>query len=112
MAQEYSQHQTDPHPAADADSDRPLFKAHNPATGQLLRTYRGHTREEALAIAVALREAVEQGKTAALVTPDRALGRRVHAALASCGIFVSKNCCARRVKPAQERRAAKHRRSP
>ena len=37
--------------------------------------------EEALAIAVALREAVHDGKTAALVTPDRALGRRVLAAL-------------------------------
>jgi ATP-dependent helicase/nuclease subunit B len=39
--------------------------------------------EEALAIAVALREAVETpGKTAALVTSDVALGRRVAAALA------------------------------
>jgi ATP-dependent helicase/nuclease subunit B len=37
--------------------------------------------EEALAIAVALREAVHQHKTAALVTPDRALARRVGAAL-------------------------------
>jgi ATP-dependent helicase/nuclease subunit B len=39
--------------------------------------------EEALAIAVTLREAMtEPGKTAALVTPDRALARRVLAALA------------------------------
>jgi ATP-dependent helicase/nuclease subunit B len=37
--------------------------------------------EEALAIAVALREAVEEEKTAALITPDRALARRVLAAL-------------------------------
>jgi ATP-dependent helicase/nuclease subunit B len=38
--------------------------------------------EEALAIAVALREALDTpGKTAALVTPDRALARRVVAAL-------------------------------
>ena len=37
--------------------------------------------DEALAIAVALREAVHDGKNAALVTPDRALGRRVLAAL-------------------------------
>jgi ATP-dependent helicase/nuclease subunit B len=36
---------------------------------------------EALAIAVAMREAREQGKSAALVTPDRALARRVMAAL-------------------------------
>jgi ATP-dependent helicase/nuclease subunit B len=42
----------------------------------------GNAEEEALAIAVALREAVEQpGKTAALVTPDRTLARRVLAAL-------------------------------
>jgi ATP-dependent helicase/nuclease subunit B len=37
--------------------------------------------EEALAVAIALREAVETGKTAALVTADRALARRVKAAL-------------------------------
>ncbi|MGB6753474.1 MAG: double-strand break repair protein AddB [Xanthobacteraceae bacterium] len=42
--------------------------------------------EEALAIAVALREAVHDGKTAALVTPDRALGRRVLNALARWNI--------------------------
>jgi ATP-dependent helicase/nuclease subunit B len=42
-----------------------------------------NAEEEALAIAVALREAIETpGKTAALVTPDRALARRVVAALA------------------------------
>src|SRR6266545_4657485 len=45
--------------------------------------------EEALAIAIALREAVETpGKTAALVTPDRALGRRVLAALARWNVAV------------------------
>jgi ATP-dependent helicase/nuclease subunit B len=43
----------------------------------------GNAEEEALAIAVALREALEDPeKTAALVTPDVALGRRVMAALA------------------------------
>jgi ATP-dependent helicase/nuclease subunit B len=41
-----------------------------------------NAEEEATAIAVALREATEQRKTAALVTPDRALARRVGAALA------------------------------
>jgi ATP-dependent helicase/nuclease subunit B len=42
----------------------------------------GNAEEEALAIAVCLREALEhKGKTAALVTPDRALARRVLAAL-------------------------------
>jgi ATP-dependent helicase/nuclease subunit B len=41
-----------------------------------------NAEEEALAIAVALREALETGnKTAALVTPDRALARRVLSAL-------------------------------
>jgi ATP-dependent helicase/nuclease subunit B len=41
-----------------------------------------NAEEEALAIAVVLREALEsQDKTAALVTPDRALARRVAAAL-------------------------------
>jgi ATP-dependent helicase/nuclease subunit B len=40
-----------------------------------------NAEEEALAISVVLREAVEQEKTAALITPDRALARRVLAAL-------------------------------
>src|SRR5690242_13970496 len=41
-----------------------------------------NAEEEALAIAISLREAIETpGKTAALVTPDRALARRVVAAL-------------------------------
>jgi ATP-dependent helicase/nuclease subunit B len=40
-----------------------------------------NAEEEALAVALALREAVQDGKTAALVTPDRGLGRRVLAAL-------------------------------
>ena len=43
-------------------------------------------REEALAIAVALREALEtRGRTAALVTPDRGLARRVAAELVALG---------------------------
>src|SRR5262249_60226762 len=45
-----------------------------------------HPEEEALAIAVALREAVQDGRTAALVTPDRALARRVAVALGRWGI--------------------------
>src|SRR5437588_3574189 len=48
-----------------------------------------NAEEEALAIAIALREAVaEAGTTAALVTPDRALARRVLAALARWTIAV------------------------
>ncbi|MFO1150116.1 MAG: double-strand break repair protein AddB [Alsobacter sp.] len=46
-------------------------------------------REEALAIAVALREALETpGQTAALVTPDRALAERVSAELRRWGVEV------------------------
>ena len=46
-------------------------------------------REEALAIAIALRETLEDpGRTAALVTPDRALAGRVAAELARWGIAV------------------------
>ncbi len=41
-----------------------------------------HEREEAIAIAIALREALETpGKTAALITPDRALAERVQSDL-------------------------------
>jgi ATP-dependent helicase/nuclease subunit B len=44
--------------------------------------------EEALAIAVALREADHEGKSAALITPDRALARRVLAAMARWNVAV------------------------
>ncbi|MBT8458786.1 MAG: double-strand break repair protein AddB, partial [Boseongicola sp.] len=44
-------------------------------------------REEALAIAIAIREAIENGETAALITPDRTLGRRVAAALSRWNII-------------------------
>jgi ATP-dependent helicase/nuclease subunit B len=47
-----------------------------------------NAEEEALAIAISLREAVEDGKTAALVTPDRVLARRVAAALMRWNIAV------------------------
>ena len=48
-----------------------------------------NAEEEALAIAVVLREAVETpGKTAALLTPDRGLARRVKAALARWSVAV------------------------
>lgn len=46
-------------------------------------------REEALAVALALRETLaEPGRTAALVTPDRALARRVSVELGRWGILV------------------------
>lgn len=44
-------------------------------------------RAEALAIALRLRKAAEAGQTAALITPDRMLGRRVTAALSRWGIL-------------------------
>lgn len=48
-----------------------------------------HPGEEALAIALMLREAIEEpGKTAALVTPDRGLARRVTAELARWDITI------------------------
>ena len=49
----------------------------------------GNSEEEALAVAVALREADEQQKTAALITPDRALARRVVAALERWNVAVN-----------------------
>ncbi len=45
-------------------------------------------REEALAIAIALRESLDRNTTAALVTPDRALARRVCAALSRWDIAI------------------------
>jgi ATP-dependent helicase/nuclease subunit B len=66
------------------------FAAHaSSALERLAFVEAANAEEEALAIAVALREAVtEAGTTAALVTPDRALGRRVLAALARWKIAV------------------------
>ncbi len=43
-------------------------------------------RHEATAIALALRDAAESGRTAALITPDRGLTRQVSAALARWGL--------------------------
>ncbi|MBC7737107.1 MAG: double-strand break repair protein AddB [Candidatus Saccharibacteria bacterium] len=45
-----------------------------------------HPREEALTIALILRDAVENGTKAALITPDRGLSRRVAAALTRWGL--------------------------
>lgn len=51
------------------------------ATGNLTLVEAPGPRAEALAIAMRLRQAVEDGQTAALITPDRMLTRRVSAAL-------------------------------
>jgi ATP-dependent helicase/nuclease subunit B len=67
--------------------DRPEFATHaDAAIAAVAVIEAANPDEEALAIAIALREAVEDGNTAALVTPDRALGRRVLAALARWSI--------------------------
>ncbi|HYA05572.1 MAG TPA: double-strand break repair protein AddB, partial [Xanthobacteraceae bacterium] len=79
-----------PAAATDAWQQRatePDFDAHVAAACETISVIEAaNAEEEALAIAVALREAVQDGKTAALVTPDRALGRRVIAALARWNI--------------------------
>jgi ATP-dependent helicase/nuclease subunit B len=65
----------------------PSFAAHVEAALQNLAVIEAaNAEDEALAVAVALREAVQDGKSAALVTPDRALGRRVISALARWNI--------------------------
>ena len=68
--------------------------------------------EEALALAVAMREALETpGRTAALITPDAALARRVAAELARWGVEVE-NSAGRSLGDARGRglRAARARR--
>ena len=79
-------------PAASTDAWRqdvaePELAAHtNAAVATMSVIEAANAEDESLAIAVALREAAHQGKTAALVTPDRELGRRVLAALARWNI--------------------------
>jgi ATP-dependent helicase/nuclease subunit B len=69
------------------DAAEPEFAAHTDAALKTMSVIEAaNAEDESLAIAVALREAVHQGKTAALVTPDRELGRRVLAALARWNI--------------------------
>ena len=57
-----------------------------PATADMTLIEAPSERAEALAIALVLRQAAETGVTAALVTPDRGLTRRVTAALDRWGI--------------------------
>ena len=52
-----------------------------PAVQELSLLEADSPRQEALAIALCLRAALEEGRKAALITPDRALGRQVTAAL-------------------------------
>ncbi len=64
-----------------------------PALGDLMAATKGLTlveapspRHEAMAVALALREAVARGETACLISPDRGLTRRVAAALDRWGL--------------------------
>lgn len=57
-----------------------------PATAGMTLLEAPSARMEALCIAMRLREAVEQGQTAALITPDRTLTRRVASALDRWGL--------------------------
>ena len=66
--------------------DPAFAAAADAALGTMAMIEAAHAEDEALAIAVALREAVEEKKTVALVTPDRALARRVGVALARWSI--------------------------
>jgi ATP-dependent helicase/nuclease subunit B len=69
------------------DAAEPEFAAHTDAALETISVIEAaNAEDESLAIAVALREAVHQDKTAALVSPDRELGRRVLAALARWNI--------------------------
>ncbi len=74
-------------PAAATDlwqrtANDPIFAAQAEQALQSLTVIAAaNPEEEALAVAVALRQTVHEGKTAALITPDRTLARRVLAAL-------------------------------
>lgn len=67
-------------------TDGPTLGALEPATQGLSLIQAPQQGEEAQAIAVAMRYAVEAGKSVALISPDRALGRRVSTALLRWGI--------------------------
>lgn len=66
--------------------DGPDLTGLNTATRALTLIEADSSREEALAIALRLRKAAQDGTTAALISPDRTLTRRVTAALARWGI--------------------------
>ena len=68
-------------------TEGPLLEDLTAATSQISLIEAPQPRDEALAIAVAIREAIEAGETAALITPDRTLGRRVAAALSRWNII-------------------------
>lgn len=74
-------------PHADEEDTGRLIAAKNSLAGMTI-VEAADQREEALAIAIVLREALHEEKTAALVTPDRALARRVCAELTRWNIDI------------------------
>lgn len=68
-------------------SEGAAFGPLGPATAGLSLIEAPTPRAEALAIALALRDAAERGKHAVLMTPDRVLARRVTAALDRWGVL-------------------------
>jgi len=67
--------------------DGPTLTDLDTATQDITLLEAPSTRSEALAIAMRLRQAAEQGQTAALITPDRTVTRQVTAALDRWGIL-------------------------
>ena len=77
-----------PAPVTDAwRVEGPRLKNLEKATGDLTLVLAETPRAEALAIALRLRKAAETGQTAALITPDRMLSRRVTSALSRWDIL-------------------------
>ncbi|MCE8507277.1 double-strand break repair protein AddB [Ruegeria pomeroyi] len=71
-----------PAPVTDAwMSEGPQLKGIDTATRDITLIEAASPRDEALAIALRLRQAAEDGQSAALITPDRMLTRQVSAAL-------------------------------
>ncbi len=68
-------------------SEGPKLGPVDKATAQMTLLEAPSVREEAMAIALGLRQAAEEGRTAALISPDRALTRQVTAALDRWGIL-------------------------
>jgi len=77
-----------PAPVTDAwRIEGPQLSTLEDATKDMTLVLADSPRAEALAIALRLRKAAQDGQTAALITPDRMLGRRVTAALSRWDIL-------------------------
>ncbi|MEO1606593.1 MAG: double-strand break repair protein AddB [Pseudomonadota bacterium] len=77
-----------PAPVTDAwRREGPELTDHDAATADITLLCADRPRTEALAIAMRLRQAAEEGQSAALITPDRNLTRQVAAALDRWGVI-------------------------